>query len=41
MANLGYEVPGTKEVKTLAWIETRTVSDLDLVEQLKIRIDNY
>lgn len=39
MANLDYEVPGTKEVKTLAWIETQTISNLALVEQLKTEID--
>lgn len=39
MANLAYEVPGTKEVKTLDWIETKTVSNLALVEQLKTELD--
>ncbi len=39
MTNVGYEVPGTKEVKTLAWIRTQTVSNSALVEQLKTEID--
>lgn len=39
MANLADEVPGTKEVKTLDWIETKTVSNLALVEQLKTKLD--
>jgi hypothetical protein len=39
MANLAYEVPGTKEVTTLPWIETKPVSNLALVEHLKTELD--
>ncbi|MDB9475917.1 DUF3368 domain-containing protein [Dolichospermum circinale] len=39
MANLGYEVPGTKEVKTLAWIQTQPVNNSTLVAELKTEID--
>jgi len=39
MANLGYDVPGTKEVQTLDWIKIKTVIDSDLVAQLQTEID--
>lgn len=39
MANLGYEVPGTEEVKTLAWIEIQPIFNSTLVTELKTEID--
>lgn len=39
MSNWSYEVPGTKEVKTLAWIQVQPVSNSTLVAELKTEID--
>ncbi len=39
MASLGYTVPGTIEVQTLAWIQTQQVMNLTLVTQLQTEID--
>jgi predicted nucleic acid-binding protein len=39
MAGLGYTVPGTIEVQTLPWIQTRQVINCPLVTQLQIEVD--
>ena len=38
MANLGYTVPGTIEVQTLSWIQTRQVINCTVVTQLETEI---
>ncbi|NEP44212.1 MAG: DUF3368 domain-containing protein, partial [Okeania sp. SIO2H7] len=39
MASLGYQVPGTVEVQTFGWIESRAVSDRQRVEELQVDLD--
>jgi len=39
MAGLGYTVPGTIEVQTLPWIQTRRVINRTLVTELQIEVD--
>jgi hypothetical protein len=39
MAGLGYAVPGTIEVQTLPWIQTRQVINRTLVTELQIEVD--
>ncbi|NCR27746.1 MAG: DUF3368 domain-containing protein [Microcystis aeruginosa BS13-10] len=39
MASLGYAVPGTIEIMTLSWIETRPVTQQNQVNQLLNKLD--
>lgn len=39
LVNVGYEVPGTREVQTLPWIQVVRISNVELVETLKTDID--
>ncbi|NEO95106.1 MAG: DUF3368 domain-containing protein [Moorea sp. SIO3G5] len=39
MVDLAYEVPGSKEVQTLSWIQTRQATNRSLVAELRLEID--
>ncbi|WP_293025391.1 MULTISPECIES: DUF3368 domain-containing protein [unclassified Moorena] len=39
MVDLPYEVPGSEEVQTLSWIQTRQATNRSLVAELRLEID--